>query len=332
MATRWGIASAGKISSDFVTAMKALKDDHCVVAVGARSLDDAQAFAKKHGAEKAYGSYEELSKDPDVEIVYIGTIHPFHLPVAKLMINAGKHVLCEKPLCMNVKETKELVALARQKKVFLMEAVWSRFFPVYKEMMKRINAGEIGEVVQVFCSFGQPLENIQRSVKKELGGGSTLDLGVYCVQFASLVMGGERPEKVVAAGHLNEEGVDATTSATIVYSKGRVATLNCSFRCELPCEGIVIGTKGTLKVSNPVWSPVHMETPSGNFDSPLPDLGHSFIFRHGQGMMYEAAEVRRCLQEGLLESPSISLDETLILAEIMESMRKQVGVSYPQDA
>lgn len=332
MATRWGIASAGKISSDFVTAMKAQKDDHRVVAVGARSLADAQAFAKKYGAEKSYGSYEELSKDPDVEIVYIGTIHPFHLPVAKLMINAGKHVLCEKPLCMNVKETKELVVLARQKKVFLMEAVWSRFFPVYKEMMKRINAGEIGEVVQVFCSFGHPLENIQRAVKKELGGGATLDLGVYCVQFASLVMGGERPEKVVAAGHQNEEGVDATTSATLVYSKGRVATLNCSIRCELPCEGIVIGTKGTLKVSHPVWSPVHMETPSGSFDSPLPDLGHSYNFKHGQGMMYEAAEVRRCLQEGLLESPTITLEETLILAEIMESMRKQVGVAYPQDA
>lgn len=331
MATRWGIASTGKISSDFTTAMKALKDDHRLVAVAARSLADAQAFAKKHGAEKSYGSYEELSKDPDVEVVYIGTIHPFHLHVAKLMINAGKHVLCEKPLCMNVKQTKELVALARQKKVFLMEAVWSRLFPVYKEMMKRIKAGEIGDIVQVICSFGLPI-GTDRVLKKELGGGATLDLGVYCVQFASLVMGGERPEKVVAAGHLNEEGVDATTSATIVYSKGRVATLNCSFRCELPCEGIVIGTKGTLKVANPIWCPIHLESPSGKFDSPLPDLGGSFNFLHGQGMMYEAAEVRRCLRGGLLESPYIKLDETLILAETMESVRKQVGVTYPQDA
>ncbi|XP_042892092.1 trans-1,2-dihydrobenzene-1,2-diol dehydrogenase-like isoform X2 [Penaeus japonicus] len=331
MATRWGIASAGKISSDYVTAMKALKDDHRVVAVGARSLADAQAFAKKHGVERAYGSYEELSRDPDVEIVYIGTIHPFHLPVAKLMVNAGKHVLCEKPLCINLKDTKELVALARQKKVFFMEGVWSRFFPVYKEMMKRINAGEIGDVIQVLCSFGHPLENIPRSVEKELGGGATLDLGVYCVQFASLIMGGERPEKVLAAGHLNDNGVDATTSATLVYSKGRVATLNCSIRCELPCEGIVVGTKGTLKVSSPVWCPVHLESPSGKFDSPLPDLGHSYIFKNGQGMMYEAADVRRCLQEGLLENPHITLDETLLLSEILESIRKQVGVTYPQD-
>ncbi|XP_042892102.1 trans-1,2-dihydrobenzene-1,2-diol dehydrogenase-like [Penaeus japonicus] len=330
MATRWGIASTGKISSDFVTAMKGLKDDHRVVAVGARSLADAQAFAKKHGAKKAYGSYEALSKDPDVEVVYIGTIHPFHLPVAKLMINAGKHVLCEKPLCLNVKQTKELVALAREKKVFLMEAVWSRLFPVYKEMMKRINAGEIGDVVQVFCSFGLPI-GTDRVLKKALGGGATLDLGVYCVQFASLVMGGERPEKVLAGGHLNAEGVDATTSATVVYSKGRVATLNCSFRCELPCEGIVVGTKGTLKVSNPIWCPLQLESPSGKFDSPLPDFGGSFNFTHGQGMMYEAAEVRRCLHEGLLESPHIKLDETLILSEIMESVRKQVGVTYPQD-
>ncbi|CAL4137231.1 unnamed protein product, partial [Meganyctiphanes norvegica] len=123
MATRWGIASSGKICSDFVTAMKALPEgDHRLVAVGARALENAQAFAQKHGVEKAYGSYQELANDPNVEVVYVGPIHPQHLNVATIMIKAGKHVLCEKPLCMNVKETKQLVDLARQKGVFLMEA------------------------------------------------------------------------------------------------------------------------------------------------------------------------------------------------------------------
>jgi len=332
MATRWGIASSGKICSDFVTAMKALPEgDHRLVAVGARALDRAQAFAKTHGVEKAYGSYQELANDPDVEVVYVGPIHPQHLNVASIMVKAGKHVICEKPLCMNVKETKQLVELARQKKVFLMEAVWSRCFPVYKEMMRRIDAGEIGEVVQVLSSFGQAIEHVDRIAKKEEGGGVTLDLGIYTVQFAQLVMGKQRPLKVLAGGHLNKDGVDETTSATLVYPGGRVATLNSSMRCLLPCEGIVVGTKGTIKVNYPMWCPESLESPSGKFESLLPVSDRSFNFGNSQGMMYEAAEVRRCLKEGLLESPLVSLDETLLMAELMEDIRKQIGVVYEQD-
>ncbi|XP_064088063.1 trans-1,2-dihydrobenzene-1,2-diol dehydrogenase-like isoform X1 [Macrobrachium nipponense] len=330
MATRWGIAGAGLISADFVTALEELKD-HKVVAVAARSLERAQEFGKKYGVEKTYSSYEELSKDPDIDVVYVGVIHPHHLSVSSMMIRAGKPVLCEKPLCMNVKETKQLVDLAREKKVFLMEAVWSRYLPVYKEMMKRIKSGELGEIIQVIASFGQPIGHVDRITKKSLGGGSTLDIGIYCVQFASLVMGGEKPVKVVGGGHLNSEGIDETTSATLVYSNGRVATLMCSLRCALPCEGVVVGTKGTLKVNYPMWSSESLESPSGKFESLLPK-GRTFNFVNSQGLMYEAMEVRECLKKGLLESSSMSLDETLILAEIMEAMRKQVGVSYSQDS
>lgn len=332
MATCWGIASSGKISSDFVTAMKALpKGDHRLVAVGARALENAQAFSQKHEVEKAYGSYQELANDPEVEVVYVGVIHPQHLNVASMMIKAGKHVLCEKPLCMNVKETKQLVDLARKHKVFLMEAVWSRCFPVYAEMMRRIDAGEIGDVVQVFSTFGQPIEHVQRIAKKADGGGVTLDLGIYTVQFASLVMRKQRPLKILAGGHLNSDGVDETTSATLVYPGGKVATLNCSMRCLLPCQGIVVGTKGTIKVNYPMWCPESLESPSGKFEELLPMNGQSFNFGNSQGMMYEAAEVRRCLKEGLLESPLVSLDESLLMAEIMEDIRKQVGVVYDQD-
>lgn len=331
MATRWGIAGSGKISADFAMAMKALGNEHKLVAVAARALVNAETFAKTHGAEKAYDSYEELAKDPNIDVVYVGVIHPYHIHVARIMIESGKAVLCEKPLCMNVKETKQLIDLARDKKVFLMEAVWSRFFPVYKMMMKRIQSGEIGDVVQVISSFGQPIEHVNRATKKPLGGGSTLDLGVYCAQFASIVMGGERPLKIVSGGHMNSEGIDETISATVVYSKGRVATLMCSLRCTLPCEGVVVGTKGTLKVNFPMWCPESLESPSGKFESLLPKTGQSYTFLNSQGLMYEAMEVRDCLQKGLLESPSMPLDETLILAEIMEAMRTQVGVVYPQD-
>ncbi|XP_076061019.1 trans-1,2-dihydrobenzene-1,2-diol dehydrogenase-like [Oratosquilla oratoria] len=332
MATKWGIAGAGKISADFVSAMKAHPaGEHRVVAVAARDLKKAQDFASKHGAKKAYGSYQDLAKDPEIDVVYVGVIHPCHLSVAKDMIEGGKPVLVEKPLCMNFKETKQLVDLAKKKKVFLMEAIWSRCFPVYKELEKRIKSGEIGDVVQVFSSFGQPIEGFDRSSKKELGGGAILDLGIYPVQFASLVMGSEKPLAICTGGHLNKNGVDETSSTTLVYSKGRVATVNCSMRCELPNVGIVVGTKGSIEVPYPMWCPTSLTSPSGTFSSPFPKTDQEFNFVNSQGLMYESAEVRRCLQQGLLESPRVPHDETLLIAEILEDMRKQVGVHYEQD-
>lgn len=329
MATRWGIVSAGLISSDFVNALKLLPPgEHRLVAVAARSLERAKSFATKNGVEKAYGSYEDLAKDPDVEVVYIGTIHPYHLSVGSLMIQAGKHVLCEKPMCMSVKETKQLIKLAKEKKVFLMEAVWSRFFPVYHEMTKRIKAGEIGDVVQVLSSFGKSLEHVDRETKRELGAGTTLDLGIYTVQFATLIMGGEKPEKVLAGGHLSAQGIDESTSTTLVYSGRRLASLASTIRADLPSEAFVIGTKGTIKVHYPMWCPESFESPSGKYESLLPKSNHSFNFGNSQGLMYEAVEVRRCIKEGLLESPGMSHEESLTIAEIMEQIRRQVGVKY----
>ncbi|XP_076061016.1 trans-1,2-dihydrobenzene-1,2-diol dehydrogenase-like [Oratosquilla oratoria] len=332
MATKWGIAGAGKISTDFVSAMKSHPaGEHRVVAIAARDLKKAQDFASKHGAEKAYGSYQDLAKDPEIDVVYVGVINPYHLSVAKDMIEGGKPVLVEKPLCMNYKETKQLVDLAKKKKVFLMEAIWSRCFPVYEELIKRIQSGEIGDVVQVFSSLGAPIEGIDNVSKKELGGGAILAAGIYPVQFASLVMGSEKPLAIYTGGHLNKNGVDETSSTTLVYSKGRVATLNCSIRCELPNVGIVVGTKGTIEVPCPMWAPTSLTSPSGTFSSPFPKTDQEFNLPNSQGLMYESAEVRRCLQQGLLESLKLPHDETLLIAETLESMRKQMGVHYEQD-
>ncbi|MPC12429.1 Trans-1,2-dihydrobenzene-1,2-diol dehydrogenase [Portunus trituberculatus] len=197
MATRWGIISAGIISTDFVSAMQVLpKEEHQVVAVAARSLQDARNFATKFGIESAYGSYSEVAKDPKplfghgvkfkcgqatdglqwrdladnhADVVYIGTIQTYHLPVATEMMKAGKAVLCEKPLCMNVRETRQLIQTAQECGVFFMEAVWSRFFPAYKELSRRLKDGEIGEVVQVIASFGQDLPHVERLKKCDEG-------------------------------------------------------------------------------------------------------------------------------------------------------------------
>lgn len=331
MATKWGIVSAGMISHDFVNALSTLdKSEHVVVAVATRSIDSAKTFAEKHGIPKAYGSYAELAQDPEIEIVYVGAIHPAHLEICKLMFNAGKHILCEKPMAMNVKETKEIVATARSKKLFLMEAVWSRFLPAYVKLKEDIDKNKIGDVLSVNVAFGH-VEWRDRGFKKELGGGTTLDMGIYCIQLASLVYGGEKPLKVLAGGHLNEYGIDESVSFTFVYSGGRTASLQTHTRVKFDCAATVYGTQGSMTIPDPFWCSTRIDTPEGTFDFPLPEAKLPFIYTNSAGLRYEAQHARECIRKGLTESPIISLDETLLLAELMEDVRKQVGVDYPQD-
>jgi len=332
MATKWGIAGSGKICSDFVNALQTHPaGEHQVVAVAARCQDSADKFRQTFDVARAYQGYSALAKDPEVEVVYVGSIHPTHLEISKQMLDGGKHVLCEKPLCVNVKETKELVEYARKKGLFLMEAVWSRCLPAYASVRKALADGVIGQVKNVIVSFGD-LIDVPRMHKKELGGGTVLDLGIYCIQLAQLAMDKARPERIVAAGHLGSDGVDESTSATLIYSEGRTATLMTSAMAVLPNEGFLIGTKGTIKICSPFWTATEIETPDGKKSFALP-TGEKvpYNFKNSANMAFESQHVRECLLKGLTESPLVSLDETLLMAEIMEDIRVQAGVSYPQD-
>jgi len=330
--TGWGIISAGKICHDFVTALQILPaTEHVVKAVAARKLETAQEFANSHSIPTAYGSYEELTKDPEVEVVYIGAINPQHLSLAKLAISRGKHVVCEKPLCMNVKETQELVQYAREKKVFLMEGIWSRFFPAYNILRDELDAGTIGTVTQVIVSFCSLSASKERCALKELGGGTTLDTGVYCIQLASLAFGGEKPVKILAGGHLNEDGIDESTSATLFYKDGRTATLITNGKAKYESNAVIIGTQGVIQVPFRWWCPTGLITPTKTHNFELPQTEKHFNYSNSVGLCYEAQEVRKCLQKGLTENPLITLNETLLISEIMESIRKQTGVIYAQD-
>ncbi|KAL8176819.1 UNVERIFIED_CONTAM: hypothetical protein K2H54_039002 [Gekko kuhli] len=206
-ATRWGICSAGKISHDFLVVLKTLPpEDHKVVAIASRELSRAQKYAQTHNIPNAYGSYAELAQDPDVDVVYVGVIHPYHLPSTLLFIQAGKNVLCEKPLGMNSAEVKVMVRAAREKGVFLMEALWSRFFPASEKLCSLLRQGAIGDVMVVHGQFGFPLLTVPRFSEKVQGGGGLLAIGVYCVQFACMVFSGEKPESIVASGFLHDTG------------------------------------------------------------------------------------------------------------------------------
>ncbi|PSN53383.1 hypothetical protein C0J52_03796 [Blattella germanica] len=238
----------GKISHDFVTALSTLPlEEHQVVAVAARQLDRAVKFAEEHNIPQAYDSYEEIANDPNVEVAYIGTINVQHFEVTKMMLNHGKHVLCEKPLTLNLKESKELINLAKEKKLFLMEAIWSRCFPVYDAVKKELESGALGDVLQVTACLGTLNAHVDRVKFKEMGGGNILNIGVYVLQLAQFVFGPSSPENIVALSNLNAEGMDTNTSMILKYKDGKMATLTTHGKIKLQNDAYIVGTNGFIK-------------------------------------------------------------------------------------
>ncbi|XP_058449113.1 trans-1,2-dihydrobenzene-1,2-diol dehydrogenase-like [Malaya genurostris] len=329
---RWGIASAGKISHDFANAVFTWsKEDHLVAAVSARKLEDAEKFAKLHGIDKYYEGYEALAKDPNIDVVYIGAINPTHYELGLLMLNNGKHVLCEKPLCMNEGQSKRLLAHATEKKLFFMEAIWSRFFPSYIHLKNRINAGDLGEIKEVDVEFGFFLSDVDRLRLKGLGGGTVLDLGVYTIQ-VSLWAFRDAPSEVIAKGQLNEEGVDLEVEAQLKFPNGGIAKMKTSALKKLRNTAIIRGTKGTLTLHD-FWCSTELTDIDGSRkEFPLPKARHYFNFPNSCGLRYEAEETRQCINAGKLESVSVPHSESLRIARIQDEIRRQIGVKFPEDA
>ncbi|AWP01881.1 Hypothetical protein SMAX5B_013150 [Scophthalmus maximus] len=333
MATRWGLCGAGKISHDFSVAMRTLPPgDHQIAVIASRSLERAKEFAGKHGIPKAYGGYEELASDPDVDVVYLGVLHTEHWRVGLLFLNAGKNVLCEKPFAMNSRQVKELAAAAKKNEVFLMEAIWSRCFPVHAEVRRLLAEEAVGEVKLVRACFGSPQLHIPRSVEKELGGGALLDIGVYCLQFVLMVFGGERPESIQATGVLLDSGVDESVVVVMKFSRKRMALCSFSIAARLPNDAVISGTKGSITVLGPMHCPTTLVVNDRQTEYPLPEPSLPLNFTNSTGLRYEADEVRQCLLQGLLESPRMPLAESVLLTEIMDEIRKQVGVVFGQDS
>ncbi|XP_061444670.1 trans-1,2-dihydrobenzene-1,2-diol dehydrogenase-like [Rhineura floridana] len=332
MAVRWGICSAGKISHDFIVALKTLPpEDHKVVAIAARELKRSQEYAKHHGIPKAYGSYEELAKDPDVDVVYVGSVHTQHHALTILFLRAKKNVLCEKPMAMNASEVCDMVQVARENDVFLMEGFWTRFFPVSEQIRTVLCQKALGDLKVLRAQLGFRMDNIPRLVEKKLGGGVILDLGCYLIQFASMVFGPDKPQSIVASGFLRDSGVDETVSIILNYSGNRQAVLNCTMVIDLSGDALIGGTEGTIKIPNHMNSPTVMFLKGNQWEWPLPPSPEPLYFEHDIGLRYEAEHVRQCLLKGLKESPIMPLHESEIIATISDEARKQVGVLYEQD-
>ena len=322
---RWGILGTGAIARQFVEGLGELPEAE-VLAVGSRSEASAEKFAEDRDIPRRYGTYEDLAADPDVDVVYVATPHPFHAGNVELCLGAGKAVLCEKPFTVNAAEAERVIGLARERGLFLMEGMWTRFFPLMGELRRLLSAGVIGEPRMLTADFGFRDEFDPRSRKFDpgLGGGALLDVGVYCISLASSLFG--RPSEVAGAGHLGQTGVDEQSAAILVHDGGRLSVLCFATRTGTPQEATVMGTEGYVKIHSNWWRPRAMTLHRPGEKEELVEVPIT-----GNGFNYEAAEVMRCLDEGMTESDVMPLDETLSVMRTMDDIRAAWGLRYPSE-
>jgi predicted dehydrogenase len=320
---RWGILGTGAIARRFVRGLRPLPEA-VVFAVGSRSEASAAKFADEHNIPRRHASYEDLASDPGVDVIYIATPHPLHAENATLCLQAGKAVLCEKPFCVNAAEAERVVELAREKRLFIMEGMWTRFFPLMKEVRRLVSQRALGEVriLNVDFGFRADLDPASRLFDQKLGGGALLDVGVYCVSFASMVLG--RPSGFVGLPHLGETGVDEQASIILEHEGGRLASLSIGIRTTTPQEATIMGTEGYVRIHAPWWRPTSMTISRPGKEDETIETPVS-----GNGFDYEAAEVMRCLKAGKTESDVMPLDETVSVMRTMDGIRAAWGLRYP---
>jgi len=309
---RWGILGTGGIAHTFVSDLQ-FTPDGVAVAVGSRFQTSADRFGDELNVPRRYGSYRELVQDDGVDAVYVATPHPMHLDDASLALEHGKPVLVEKAFTMTGAQARELVALARSRDLFLMEAMWSRFLPHTVALRELVRNGQLGEIVTVEADHGQwfsPDPNFRLFAPK-LGGGALLDLGVYPVSFASMILG--TPERVMAMIEPAFTGVDGLTSMLFGYAKGAQAVLTCTSNARTATRACVSGTEARVEIEGDFYAPTSFSVISRSGERERIDFA-----TQGRGLHFEAHEVARCLHEGLKESPFMPLDESVSIMETMD--------------
>ncbi|MCF4138020.1 Gfo/Idh/MocA family oxidoreductase [Streptomyces sp. Tue 6430] len=323
---RWGILATGGIAAAFTADLIDLPDAE-VVAVASRSEDSARAFAERFGIPRAYGDWERLAKDPDIDVVYVATPHSAHRAAAGLCLEAGRNVLCEKAFTLNLREAAELVDLARDNGRFLMEAMWMYCNPMVRRLKDLVDDGAIGEVRTVQADFGLegPFPPSHRLRDPAQGGGALLDLGVYPVSFAHLLLG--EPTGVSARAVLSAEGVDLQTVAALSWDSGALAALHCSLDGGTGTTASVTGSRGRIDIPAGFFHPdrfvLHRTGRDPEEFTADPADGPRATMRH------EAREVMRALRAGETESPLVPLDGTLAVMRTLDTVRERIGVRYP---
>lgn len=342
----FAILGLGKIAHKFAEDL-ALIPDAKLVAVGSRSRERAEAFADAFGAEHAAGSYAGTLSGPRVDAVYVATPHVTHRELTELCLNGGIPVICEKPLGLNLAEAERLVALARERKTYLLEALWTRFLPSTRKLKDLIDGGTIGEIQSIRADFGFRADDLEtalfppaptapprkppglarnRILDPELGGGALLDIGIYPQFLAQFLLG--EPESFTAAARLSPRGVDLDTSVTAVHAGGKLSHSYSSVLGRTKTEALILGTTGSLH-----WHPRWHEPSSFSLLRGKNDPPENFYFDYGgaNGYKYEALAVMDDVRNGRTENASWSLDDSLALHRTLSAVRHRIGVVYPRE-
>ncbi len=321
---RWGIIGTGNIATQFATCLQVC-DNAVLQSVGSRSQEGADAFGEKFNVTNRHATYEGLINDPEVDVVYVSTPHSLHKENSIACLRAGKPVLCEKPFTLNASDSQDVIDVARETGLFLMEGIWTRFFPVIKQIEAWIAEGAIGEPRMVRADFGFRMDYSERNRLWDpaLGGGSLLDVGIYPITLASIAFR-DAPESIHGTAYISEQGVDEQAAFVLAYSGGRLATLSSAVRTKTDWDAFIYGETGSIRLHDTFWRPEKATlTPAEGdevvFETPSESLGFE----------YEIREVMRCLDAGLIECPDMPHSRTLEVMGTMDTMRKQWGLHYP---
>ena len=329
--THIAILGAGKIAlamAKTLRGMKAQGEPVCLYAVAARELSRAQAFCAQEGFEVAYGSYEEMLRDPKVDLVYIATPHACHAEQMKLCIEHGKAVLCEKSFTANAQQAREVLTLAKERGVLVTEAIWTRYMPSLDMLREIIASGALGDIRMLSASLFYPIAHVERMINPWLAGGALLDVGVYPLNFACMIFGSD-PVRMDSSVQMTDAGVDAQEGFTLHYADGRMAVLSSGMgsRCDRRC--LISGTKGYIVADN--VNNIHrieLYTDADGFAQPKVYPVPEQI----TGYEYEVRACMRALQNGELECPQMPHSETIRVMELMDALRAQWGMKYPFEA
>lgn len=320
---RWGIIGPGKIAHQFAQDLEQVPNAQ-VFAIAGRNQERAQRFADVYNAPHTFSEVADMLALPELDVVYIATPHTSHCTYTLQCLEAGKAVLCEKPWAMNQAEAAQMRDLAQTKKVFLMEAIWTRFLPTTKKILELIEADVIGTVQSVKADFGfraKTMDLESRLFNPALGGGALLDIGLYPVFLSQLLLG--TPTKVQAAARLAPTGVDTETSIILSYPGDQIANLHCTFSANTKTEAFIHGSKGSIHWHGRWHEPSH-------FSVLMPDQGpDNYFFDHTtHGYSYEATRVQECLSAGLIECPELPLDFSYRMTQLLDAIRIETGVVY----
>ena len=324
---RWGILGPGKIARRFAAGLPHCSSPARVEAVGSRSLERAQAFAAEFGASNAYGGYEELAADESLDAIYIATPHSEHASNAILCLEHGKPVLVEKPFTLNQNEAKQVVDKARERRLFCMEAMWTRFFPAMRKVRELVSDGVIGRVRMVTADFGYRTEfdASSRLFDPRLGGGGLLDVGIYPLSFACMLLG--EPASALARASLAVTHVDDCAAFLLQHGGGELSLLSCATQVKTLNKAQVFGEGGSISLGSEWWKPSGLTINRDANEAEIVEMPYP-----GNGFQFEADAAQACIRSGKRENALMPLNETVMLMGVLDDLRAQIGVVYPSDA